>query len=54
MNNPEETFRYAYNYIFIIFLGIPAAWIMADMFLVPMYFYGLKRLDSRKTKVAQC
>lgn len=31
----------------------PAAWIMADMFLVPMYFYGMKRLGYRKTKVAQ-
>lgn len=25
MNNPAETFHYAYQYIFIIFLGIPAA-----------------------------
>ncbi len=24
MHNPEETFRYAYDYIFVIFLGIPA------------------------------
>ncbi len=30
----------------------PAAWIMADAFLVPMYFYGMKRLGYRKTTVA--
>ena len=32
----------------------PAAWVMADMFLVPMYFYGMKRLGYRKRKVAKC
>ena len=28
----------------------PAAWIMADAFLVPMYFYGMKRLGYKKNK----
>jgi len=30
----------------------PTAWIMADAFLIPMYFYGMKRLGYKKSTVA--
>ena len=30
----------------------PAAWVMADAFLIPMYFYGMKRLGYKKVAVA--